>query len=166
MERKDAIEILTDMYNYYSNTDDYDSYVPFDKEDKEALEMAINSLKTDEAYQLEYEATTKNDLVVDAVSRKELLKIYEDRFSELQKLKHLKDNKGAEDRQMGVNYCINILKELSSVTPIRPKGHWTEEFNDLEGEVRFTCSSCGKYQLFGTDFCYHCGSDNREVVEE
>ena len=62
-------------------------------------------------------STTKNDLVVDAVSRKELLKIYEDRFLELQKLKHLKDNKGAEDRQMGINYCINILKELSSVTP-------------------------------------------------
>jgi hypothetical protein len=55
MERKDAIEILTDMYNYYSNTDDYGSYVPFDKEDKEALEMTIASLKTDEAYQLEYE---------------------------------------------------------------------------------------------------------------
>lgn len=53
----------------------------------------------------------------DAVSRAELLKIYEDRFTELQKLKHLKDNKGAEDRQMGVNYCINILKELPPVTP-------------------------------------------------
>jgi len=53
----------------------------------------------------------------DAVSRKKLLKIYEDRFTELQKLKHLKDNKGAEDRQMGVNYCINILKELPPVTP-------------------------------------------------
>lgn len=57
----------------------------------------------------------------DAVSRAELLKIYEDRFTELQKLKHLKDNKGAEDRQMGVNYCINILKELPPVTPTRKK---------------------------------------------
>lgn len=45
------------------------------------------------------------------------------------------------------------------------KGHWIEEFIDTEGEVRFTCSSCGKYQLFGTDFCYNCGSDNREVEE-
>lgn len=59
MTIKDAIEILTDMYNYYSNIDDYDSYVSFDKEDKEALEMAINSLKTDEAYQLEYERTNQ-----------------------------------------------------------------------------------------------------------
>lgn len=60
MTIKDAIKILTDMYNYYSNTDDYDSYVSFDKEDKEALEMAINSLKTDEAYQLEYERIVKD----------------------------------------------------------------------------------------------------------
>lgn len=59
MTIKNAIEILTDMYNYYSNTDDYSSYIPFDKKDKEALEMAINSLKTDEAYQLEYERTNR-----------------------------------------------------------------------------------------------------------
>ncbi len=39
-------------------------------------------------------------------------------------------------------------------------GHWTEEFNDIEGEVRFTCSSCGKYQLFATNYCYNCGSKN------
>lgn len=61
-------------------------------------------------------STTKNDLGIDCISRKELLKIYENRFIELQKLKHLKDNKGAEDRQMGVNYCINILKEMPPVT--------------------------------------------------
>lgn len=61
-------------------------------------------------------STTKDDLGVDCISRKELLKIYENRFIELQKLKHLKDNKGAEDRQMGVNYCINILKEMPPVT--------------------------------------------------
>lgn len=54
---------------------------------------------------------------------------------------------------------------IPAVTPIKPKGHWIEEFNDVEGEVRFTCSNCRKYQLFGSDFCYHCGSDNRGVEE-
>ncbi len=44
-------------------------------------------------------------------------------------------------------------------------GHWIEEVNDLEGEVRFTCSSCGNYQLFGTDFCYHCGAKMVEPQE-
>ena len=53
----------------------------------------------------------------DCISRKEALKLFEDRFIELQKLKHLKDNKGLEDRQLGVNYCINILKDLPSVNP-------------------------------------------------
>jgi hypothetical protein len=108
---------------------------------------------------LEQEPTTKNDLGVDAVSRKELLKIYNDRFSELQKLKHLKDNKGAEDRQMGVNYCINILKELPSVTPQEPrKGHW----------IGCKCEKCGyKVQPWNTtNYCPNCGSDNRKVVEE
>ena len=52
----------------------------------------------------------------------------------------------------------NLLEQLEQETR---KGHWIEEFNDIEGEVRFTCSNCRKYQLFGTDFCYHCGSDNR-----
>ena len=57
--------------------------------------------------------------------------------------------------------CITkgFVKNMPSVNPQEPKmGHWIEEFNDLEGEVRFTCSSCGKYQLFGTDYCYNCGT--------
>lgn len=45
-------------------------------------------------------------------------------------------------------------------------GHWIEEFVDTEGEVRFTCSCCGKYQLFGTDFCYNCGAKMEEVEDE
>ena len=43
---------------------------------KEALDMAIASLETDEAYQLEYERTTKNDLGVDCISRKQALEPY------------------------------------------------------------------------------------------
>ena len=45
-------------------------------------------------------------------------------------------------------------------------GHWIDEFVDTEGEVRFTCSCCGKYQLFGTDFCYNCGAKMEEVEDE
>jgi hypothetical protein len=51
----------------------------------------------------------------DAVSRAELLKIYEDGFDELQKIKHSKYNKGANDRQLGVNWCINTLKDMPPV---------------------------------------------------
>jgi uncharacterized Fe-S cluster-containing protein len=55
--------------------------------------------------------------------------------------------------------------KLPSVTHARPKGHWIREFDDIEGEVRFICSNCRKHQLFETDFCYHCGSDNRKEEE-
>ena len=63
----------------------------------------------------------KNDLAVNCIDRTKLLKIYEDRFIELEKIKHLKDNKGAEDRQLGVNYCINVLKEFPPVTLQEPR---------------------------------------------
>ena len=55
------------------------------------------------------------------------------------------------------DYLRKRINSIPSVTPQPKIGHWIEEFNDLEGEVRFTCSSCGKYQLFGTDYCYNCG---------
>lgn len=40
---------------------------------KKSIDFAIASLETDEAYQLEYESTTKDNLGVDAISRKALL---------------------------------------------------------------------------------------------
>lgn len=110
----------------------------------------------------------------DCVSRAELLKIYEDRFTELQKLKHLKDNKGAEDRQMGVNYCINILKELSSVTPTRKKGKWVIKATGFPPEPMTVCSECGfdrDYYIFPRGchkmkFCPNCGADMRGTNNE
>ncbi len=58
------------------------------------------------------------------------------------------------------------LKDYKRLKEQEPKtGHWIEEFNDLEGEVRFTCSSCGKYQPFGTDYCYNCGAKMVEPQE-
>lgn len=89
---------------------------------------------------LEQGLTTKNDLEVDYISRQAVLDLINADWK-----------------------YENLEIEINKLPSVTPKGHWTEEFNDLEGEVRFTCSSCGKYQLFGTDFCYHCGSDNREV---
>ena len=67
MTRKEAIELLKEYL--YVGEDTQEFWTPFDK----AINFAINSLETDEAYQLEYERTTKNDLAVDAVSRQEVL---------------------------------------------------------------------------------------------
>lgn len=51
----------------------------------------------------------------DCVSRADLLKEYENRFIELQKAHQT-------DKQLGVNWCINTLKDMPPVTPTFPKG--------------------------------------------
>jgi hypothetical protein len=109
-------------------------------------------------------STTKNDLGVDCISRQELLKIYEDRFFELQKMKHLKDNKGAEDRQMGINYCINILKELPPVTPIRPKGHW--KLAQRGKSIDVCCSNCEAVRVKEFAYNYTIDQLDKEDVKK
>ena len=94
---------------------------------------------------------------IDCVERERLLKIYEDRFFELQKMKHLKENKGAEDRQLGVNYCINILREMPSVTP-QP-----DTARIIVGKSRggmtlwYQCEKCNEPIDVQDTFCSGCG---------
>ena len=45
MTIKEAIPILHDMYNYYNDTDLDDTYVGFDKEDNNAIEIALDTMK-------------------------------------------------------------------------------------------------------------------------
>ena len=114
----------------------------------DALNMAIKALEQEPCE--------------DAVSRKELLKIYEDRFFELQKLKHLKDNKGLEDRQYGVNWCINTLKDLPSVNP-QKIGHWIEPKDFMWENPK--CSECGFESADHDNYCPHCGAKMVEPQE-
>ncbi len=65
----------------------------------------------------------------DCVSREELLKIFGNRFMELQKLKHIKGNESLKDEQLGVNWCTNTLKELPSVKP-------TSNLDKIKAEIR------------------------------
>jgi hypothetical protein len=58
---------------------------------------------------------------------------------------------------------------LQPVTPIRPKGRWIKV--ELPARDAHECSECGNLAIFDecrneemlTDFCPHCGADNREV---
>lgn len=112
------------------------------------------------------EPTTKNDLGVDCISRK-----------------------AAEDitwQDPSYTDPLNILtevrdkiRELPSVTPIKPKGHWI--LTDVEGNRVWhcNCSECGKDPqdyVGGSEnwwliksklpkFCPSCGSDNSEGEE-
>lgn len=92
----------------------------------------------------------------DAVSKADILQKYD---------KYCEDNcpysKKQRDVMCGACFmgdAIEIVEDLPPVTPKQRTGKWIWEFNDIEGEVRFTCSSCGEFQLFETDFCPNCGA--------
>jgi hypothetical protein len=86
----------------------------------------------------------------DVVSRAELLKIYEDGFIELQKIKHLKNNKGANDRQLGINWCINTLKDMPPVIPTQRWIPVSERLPEENGVYLATCDGeiCGENEPF------------------
>jgi hypothetical protein len=111
------------------------------------------------------EPTAKNDLGVDCISREQALVAIRNLYPGMPRVDFNGSLRKWVDKYKPYIECDDAIKQLPSVTPQPRKGHWTEEFNDLEGEVRFTCSSCGKYQLFGTDFCYHCGAKMVEPQE-
>jgi hypothetical protein len=110
-------------------------------------------------------STTKNNLAVDCISREQALGAIRNLYPGMPRVDFNGSLRKWVDKYKPYIECDDAIKQLPSVTPQPRKGHWTEEFNDLEGEVRFTCSSCGKYQLFGTDFCYHCGAKMVEPQE-
>lgn len=72
-------------------------------------------------------------------------------------------------KDMPWHYASDILQDLNYLNDkglLQKTGHWIREFNDIEGEVRFTCSSCGDYQLFETNFCSKCGAKMESEAAE
>lgn len=76
------------------------------------LEHNLDYAGISEAYKMAFKAL-EQESCTDAISRQAVLKVYEDRFIELQKA-HLKDT------QLGINWCINTLKDMPSVKPQEP----------------------------------------------
>jgi hypothetical protein len=102
------------------------------------------------------EPTNKNDLGVDCVSRKEVLKIYDEWFATC----------NIADKKESPKAKINALP---LVTPIRPKGRWIKV--ELPSRDAHECSECGNLAIFDecrneemlTDFCPNCGAKMEEV---
>lgn len=95
------------------------------------------------------EPTTKNDLGVDCISRADAIRV-------------------------ASGYChpSNVAKELAklpSVTPQEPKtGHWREDIDNNRrwDRVRFYCSECGDWQIYGkTHYCPNCGAKMQSEAE-
>ena len=113
-DRKRAIETLKQLRLDYE-----EFYEEHNNEVTQAYDMAISSLETDEAYQLEYESTTKNDLVVDCISRKAVIN----------QIFYSTDNNG--DVVLGSALRERITR-LPSVTPQEPKSEWEHDHEILK----------------------------------
>ena len=106
----------------------------------------------------QYTPTTKNDLGVELISRKEVLKIFDEWFATCD----IADKKDSPKIK---------IKTLPSVTPQEPrKGHW------LGDSAGYKCDKCGHDLLEiahsidyidfkKPNFCPNCGADMREVEE-
>ena len=138
--RTKVLEILEHNWTSLHNPD----YT--DEELGDALDFCIASLETDEAYQLEYELTTKNDLGVDCISRKAVERIINKWLSHSDY--ELKEH---------IYSMTEKIHNLASVTPQEPKtGHWIR-VTDKAGHLVWECDKCGWQQRYNTNFCPDCG---------
>ena len=135
MERSKAIKALESMRN---RMDIFDTIAPTE-ERKKAIDLAIVSLKTDEAYNLMYEhadvqeiptgSTTKNDLGVDCVSRSTVLTLIND----------VKNANGFSEYSQ-YEYLFDQVDMMPSVTPQEPR--------------IITCKDCKYYRNKGNKRSY------------
>ena len=133
----------------------------------------------------EQEPTTKNDLGVDCISRAQTQTEIEMNASRYTIAKERCGMGQVEwsDQLIKVSDAVDIIRNMPSVTPIRPKGHWIETaeeyykaINEKGGGVNkntdyfvddIACSEClAKFSVIDNeaerfDFCPCCGSDNR-----
>ena len=189
-EREQVLETLTNMRDWMEAA----RQIRSTPARINALNYAISSIKTDLKYDLLYEdnqiddadkmiaednscesnksenptsSTTKKDLVVDCISRKAALDItwHDPSYSDpLNVLTEVRDK----------------IRELPSVTPIRPKGHWIGhrehcEMNNLRPSglgSYFWCSECDcgidskNFSRVNYNYCPNCGAKMVESEEE
>ena len=130
MSIKEAIEWLTQAVPIRALTEE--DFAKFIK----AVNMAIDSLEADEAYQLEYEPTTKNDLGVDWESYKDADgNSLDDLILEV-----LKNNFDCGNTY-GYKVADEIIELLPSVTPQEPINSVLEDIKKeilLHEEEHFT----------------------------
>ena len=166
MNRQEAIRILKKELEI---TKDIDKRFGDFPEHREALEIAISSLETDEAYQLEYE---QPEFCADCISR-EAVKYY------IQA--HIQEiiTESGIDKNAHTNRVLRALLDgvntMPSATPQEPKtGHWipTGYYGYADGNPVWEiweCSECG-YEHNGeedtlTAYCPDCGANMVELQE-
>lgn len=138
MERKTAIRVLKDHKNWA----EMDKRIVY----AEALNIAINSLQTDEAYALMYEAPEE---VTDVISRKAVIDLCKDVI----------------DRTDAVDISYEV-RRLPNVIPKRMRAKWEFVQYDANPKIgNYHCSNCrATFQADGMDweYCPRCGFYMRE----
>lgn len=71
----------------------------------------------------------------DAISRAYAIELLEDRFFELQKIKKLPGNEKQEDVQLGINWCINTIREMDGVVATTPVAVVNIDKSDMQDMV-------------------------------
>ena len=113
---------------------------------------------------LEQEPTAKNDLEVDAISRKDVLKLIYD----------YKENHSENREEYPINYgtlidMIRWVRNLPPVTPQEPKtGHWIEHPHEAGPNWKYSmyeCSECHGWLEDDSDYCPDCGAEMVEPQE-
>lgn len=146
MARLEAIDVIELIMRKYEEDECICCDIMLGDEEYEALRFARDSLKTDEAYQLEYESTTKNDLSVDCVSRQFML--------------NLGATCIATRNENGKLIALGAIAELPSVTPQTPKCKDCKWWKDSDGKYRRGCGAESKCPIntttvyCGEGYCY------------
>ena len=99
----------------------------------------------------------------DAISREEVRRVLGNEVFELMKIHttNSEDNPKADAMAHGVNWSLNTLMELPSVTPTK-KGKWIH----IDNMNNATCSICGIKAHASYNFCPICGADMRGDADE
>lgn len=143
MTREDINDIINAIC---PNDEDYEKPCISPKYLRQELEQLALDQK-----QWNGEPTTKNDLVVDAVSRQEVLYLIAD-----------------DDLSMG--QVVRGIHALPPVTPQEPrKGHWIMTHDYFTGAYEnidyVKCSCCGEDSLEYGNYCPNCGAEMNEAEE-
>lgn len=144
MSRETAIGILKLMLEAMEV---YDSIAPTPQR-RNAVQMAIASLETDEAYQLEYENL---ELCEDCISRKEAISWIEN----LRTLNEHYHPNAKNNHLIDCDSAIDHLKQVPSVLPRAKTGHWIA----YHYGAYYLCSNCKEqHNSRYAKYCPNCGT--------
>ena len=142
MTNEEAIRILHCPSMYVTDEDGEMAHtVPmFSKAYGEALAVAFKALEQQPCE--------------DCISRQEA------RNALLDKGQHSRRYKLGQTWELNLLEIEEVLKELPSVTPARPKGKWREQ-TDINSKLFrwYKCSGCGAYIGVKTNYCSNCGAE-------